>query len=133
MTTTTEGNVFRTRATITVTVDDFPADGQVVEVTFPFPSMKITEAMEWEQKSGRPQREFWTSVSNGEVLGLKMLLWQALNRWSDRPGPVAWDDLPDVDLFGLRFVINGMDDEQEAPAADPALPTISNEEGSTSD
>lgn len=132
-------NPFRRRGTVAVTIGelDFVEDGMLT-VTFPFPSMLLTEAFEWERRSGLKQADFWKSVGQNELVGLQMLLWQALRR-QDGDDPrtgnpwsmLKWEELPDVDLFRMTYDITGLEGEAEVPEADADLPTTSSEEGTT--
>lgn len=136
-------NPFRRRGTVVVQIADLDwVDEEYLEVRYPFPSMLMTEAYEWERRSGMKQSQFWKAVGSGDLIGLQMLLWQALRRQDGddpRSDPVQpwsmlrWEDLPEVDLFRLSYDIEGIDSEEFAGEVDDDVPTTSSEEGSTSD
>lgn len=138
--TTTTTNPFRRRGTVVVRIADLEwlGDGEILESRFPFPSMFLSEAYEWERRSGLKQMDFWRAVAERDMIGLQFLLWQALRR---QPGdhPVTghpwstfrWEEIPDtIDLFRLTYDIEGLEDEDAPAEGDPDFPTTPNGEGS---
>lgn len=143
-------NPFRARGTVTVRITG-PLSvaglgaGESLEVTYPFPSMLLPEALEWQKRSGLAQANFWQSVGKMEPVGIQCLLWQALRRQEgDMPAghpwtSLKWDDIDwdEVDLYAVAPSFGGgaeelVDDEQEEGSGDPDLPTTSAGEGSGS-